>query len=143
MDQVELHLPPRVQYVGLARQIVKAAARQASMSDERLADLEIAVSEATTNAILAHHRVQHDPAIVVAFEVRAEDFQVEIRDTRPGFDFDPTALGGVQDRDWQAEGGLGVTLIRGLADQVDFLRARGMRVVMSFKLNGQREAADA
>lgn len=143
MDQIELHLPPRVQYVGLARQLVKAAARQASMSDERLADLEIAVSEATTNAILAHHRAQQEPAIVVAFESLADEFRVEIRDAGPGFE--PAQLLSIDghERDWQAEGGLGVTLIRGLADHVDFLRSRGMRVVMSFKLNGEREAADA
>lgn len=130
MADVELHLPPDVVYVGLARLVVTTAARQAGMDDERVEDLKIAVSEATTNAMLTHQRNGVDQAVVLAFGPHEQLFEVVIQDTGPGFDppepLDPDS------RDWMEEGGLGVTVIRGLTDGVDFLREQGTRVHMRF-----------
>lgn len=130
MGEVELHLPPDVVYVGLARLVVTTAARQAGMDDERVEDLKIAVSEATTNAMLAHQRDEVDQAVVLAFGPRARLFEVVIQDTGPGFE--PPEPVDVETRDWMDEGGLGVTVIRGLTDAVDFVRDQGMRVHMRF-----------
>lgn len=128
---VELHLPPDVQYVGLARLVVTLAARQAGMADERVEDLKIAVSEATTNAIRAHRQAEEPGPVVLAFGPTADDtFGVTIVDTGPGFD--PLPPDAHQQREWTDEGGLGVTLIRGLADDVEFVRGEGMRVNMHF-----------
>jgi serine/threonine-protein kinase RsbW len=129
--QVELQLPADTQYVGLARLVVTVAARQAGMADERVEDLKIAVSEATTNAINAHRRYQHETPVVLQFGPTESDaFEVTILDAGPGFEPAPP----VDERDWSLEGGLGVTLIQGLADEVTFLRGEGMRVQMSFKV---------
>lgn len=130
-SEVELHLPPDVQYVGLARLVVTVAARQAGMADERVEDLKIAVSEATTNAILAHRRTDEPRPVVLSFGPTPQDaFGVTIIDTGPGFDPAPPEAQTV--REWTDEGGLGVTLIRGLADDVEFMRGEGMRVNMRF-----------
>ncbi len=132
MSGVELHVPPDVVYVGLARLVVTTAARKSGMDDGRIEDLKIAVSEATTNAILAHQRVDRDRPVVLMFGPREDQFEVVIQDTGPGFepplDQDPT------DRDWAEEGGLGVTVIRGLTDGVDFIREGGTRVHMRFSV---------
>lgn len=140
--EVELHLPPDVQYVGLARLVVTVAARQAGMADERVEDLKIAVSEATTNAILAHRRSELPLPVVLTFGPTASDaFGVTIIDAGPGFD--PLAPEAHEQRDWTDENGLGVTLIRGLADDVEFLRGEGMAVNMRFAVglsaNGRRD----
>lgn len=137
---VELRVPPDVQYVGLARLVVTVAARQAGMAGERVEDLKIAVSEATTNAILAHNRSHEDRPIVLSFGPTDRGaFEVTILDDGPGFE--PDDLAGADERDWTIEGGLGVTLIRGLADEVEFLRGEGMSVNMRFTVglssNGQ------
>lgn len=130
-DAVELRVPPDVQYVGLARLVVTVAARQAGMAGERVEDLKIAVSEATTNAILAHNRSAEDRPVVLSFgPTEHGSFEVTILDDGPGFE--PEDLAGTQERDWTLEGGLGVTLIRGLADEVEFLRGEGMSVNMRF-----------
>ena len=130
-SEVELHLPPDVQYVGLARLVVTVAARQAGMADERVEDLKIAVSEATTNAILAHRRTDEPRPVVLSFGPTPQDaFGVTIIDTGPGFDPAPPEAHTM--REWTDEGGLGVTLIRGLADDVEFMRGEGMRVNMRF-----------
>ncbi len=129
MSDVELHLPPDVVYVGLARLVVTAAARQSGMDSARVEDLKIAVSEATTNAILAHQRVEVAMPVVLAFGPREGQFQVTIQDTGPGFD---PPVDDVDGRDWTKEGGLGVTVIRGLADDVSFVREKGTQVNMTF-----------
>ncbi|HUH06879.1 MAG TPA: ATP-binding protein [Egibacteraceae bacterium] len=137
MSGVELHLPPHVQYVALARLVVTAAARQAGMSDERLEDLKIAVSEATANAIIAHASAESPEAVVLFFGATGDGmFEVTIRDAGPGFDPGPAEAD--MDREWASEGGLGVVLIRGLADDVQFVRGEGMKVHMRFGvgLNG-------
>jgi len=132
--QVELQLPADTQYVGLARLVVTAVARQAGMADERLEDLKIAVSEATTNAIKAHHRHQELKPVILQFGPTGNSsFEVTIVDAGPGFE--PLPL--VPNRDWTLEGGLGIVLIRELADDVRFVRGEGMRVHMSFKIGLQ------
>lgn len=130
-SEVELHLPPDVQYVGLARLVVTVAARQAGMADERVEDLKIAVSEATTNAIRAHLQAAQPGPVVLSFGLAPGDtFGVTIVDTGPGFD--PLPPEAQDQREWTDESGLGVTLIRGLADDVEFVRGEGMRVNMHF-----------
>jgi serine/threonine-protein kinase RsbW len=131
VDEVELQLPPDTQHVGLARLIVVTAARRAGMDEERVEDLRIAVSEATTNAILAHQRERSEERVALRFGASADgDFQVTIADSGPGFE--PRTEQELGQRDWTLENGLGVTLIRGLADHVEFIREEGMRVHLRF-----------
>lgn len=138
-SDVELRVPPDVLYVGLARLVVTAAARQSGLDDGRIEDLKIAVSEATTNAIRAHQRVNESRPVELVFGPDHEGFRVTIRDTGPGFEPPPE---GARDRDLTEEGGLGVTLIRGLADSVTYQAGSGTRVHMTFTVgasesNGQ------
>ncbi|HWB72960.1 MAG TPA: ATP-binding protein [Egibacteraceae bacterium] len=134
MSDVELRLPADVHYVSLARLVVTAAARQAGMSDDRVEDLKIAVSEATTNAIVAHRRQGTELPVVLSFgPTAARTFEVTISDTGAGFE--PLSPEAFQRRDPTTEGGLGVTIIRGLADDVEFVRGEGMRVHMRFEVD--------
>ncbi|MGI8876225.1 MAG: ATP-binding protein [Egibacteraceae bacterium] len=132
MSLVELHLPPDTQFVSLARLVVVTAARRSGMDEERLEDLRIAVSEATTNAILSHQRTEEAQRVVLSFGTRPTDevFQVTIADAGPGFE--PLPGDDLVERDWQMEGGLGITLIRNLADDVEFVRGEGMQVHLRF-----------
>ncbi|MGH8910753.1 MAG: ATP-binding protein [Egibacteraceae bacterium] len=130
--EVELQLPADTQYVGLARLVVTVAARNAGMAEERVEDLKIAVSEATTNAINAHHRYERNSPVVLQFGPSGDGwFEVTVVDAGPGFD----PMSPLQERDWTLEGGYGVMLIEGLADEVSFIRDEGMRVHMNFKVS--------
>jgi serine/threonine-protein kinase RsbW len=130
---VELQVPPDTRYVGLARLAVCAAARNAGLDQERTEDLRIAVSEATANAILAHQRQNTDRPVCLRFGVADSGaFVVTVADCGPGFD--PGSPRALEERDWTVEGGLGVTLIRGLADDVEFVRGEGMDVHLRFAI---------
>ena len=127
---VELRLPPDVAFVSIARLLVTLAARNCGMSSERLEDLRIAVSEATTNAIRAHQASESKEPVVLGFGPLDGGFEVVVSDAGPGFEpIDPAMAA---ERNWRNESGLGVTIIRGLADEVSFERLEGMRVNMRF-----------
>jgi serine/threonine-protein kinase RsbW len=133
-DAVELLLPPDTQHVGLARLVVVTAARRAGMDEGRVQDLRIAVSEATTNAILAHQRTSSSDRITLRFrDTGAGAFQVTITDA--GSQAGPDSVQASEDGAWPAEGGLGITLLEGLADEVEFVRGEGAAVQLRFVMS--------
>lgn len=141
MPDVELRVPPDAQYVGLARLVVTAAARGAGMTNDRLEDLKIAVSEATANAILAHQRTGGERPVVLSFgPTGADQFGVSIADAG---DADEDGVQAIGSATWHAEGGLGLTLIRGLADEVEFPGESGTSVHMRFRVGLTPPAATA
>lgn len=129
---VELRLPPEVANVAVARLLVTMAARNLGMSEERVEDLRVAVSEATTNAIRAHQQSADPRPVVLHFGPGDGGFQVVVVDAGPGFE--PVTPDAAAERDWRDESGLGVTIIRGLADDVAFDHHGGMRVDMRFSV---------
>ena len=145
MIDVELAVPPDAQYVGLARLIVTASARQAGMTSDRLEDLKIAVSEATASAIRARQRAADDQPVSLSFgPTGANHFAVTIADAGLMSDDDtPESIGS---RNFGSDGSLGVTLIRGLADIVDFSGdsgEAGMSVHMRFEVGAPVASASA
>jgi serine/threonine-protein kinase RsbW len=133
MTDVELSIPPDAQYVGLTRLIVTAGARQAGMTNDRLEDLKIAVGEAIASAILARQRAGDEQPVSLSFGITGSDaFAVTIADA--GLISDEDTAESIASRNWSADGSLGVTLIRGLADAVDFRGEAGTSVHMRFAL---------
>lgn len=136
MDLAELHLPRTVAYVGLARLIVTSGARLAGLPEERLEDLKIAVSEAAAHAVTAG-RTDGAP-LVVAFGVHRGAFEVHVLDSAI-FGHDPDR----PLREWPDEGGLGLTLMEGLADEVVFPEASASQLVLRFFIDGDGDHAGA
>lgn len=131
---IELEIPARPEYVGLARLVVSSlAANRRAIDDDRLDDLKLAVSEACTNAIEAHTANDTTDRVVVRCYERSDELEVRVEDQGTGFDpqtlpehppvTDPERL--------NFERGLGVPLIRTLVDRVDFHSSgSGTTVVM-------------
>jgi serine/threonine-protein kinase RsbW len=131
---VELEIPARGEYVGLARLVVSSlASSRRTLADDRVDDLKLALSEACTNAIEAHAEVGTEEAVVVRWVEGDDRLEVEVEDRGPGFDpstlpehppvTDPERL--------NFERGLGIPLIRSLVDEVVFERVeQGMAVRM-------------
>jgi serine/threonine-protein kinase RsbW len=131
---IELEIPPRAEYVGLARLVVSSlASTRRTLADDRIDDLKLALSEACTNAMEAHSGQAAGEPVVVRWAEADDRLEVEVEDRGPGFDpstlpehppvTDPERL--------NFERGLGIPLIRSLVDEVAFARAeRGMAVRM-------------
>lgn len=133
MGVVELDIPARADYLSLARVVVAAAAGvEPRFRDERIEDLRIAVSEATTNAIEAHadlHR-EGDPSsdrILIRCDLDDDRIEVEVQDRGGGFD--PSSAETAPDADapdrLEHERGLGIPLMRVLADEADISAVDG------------------
>jgi serine/threonine-protein kinase RsbW len=121
-DPVELEIPARPEFVALARLVVSAvASADASLSDDQVDDLKIAVSEACTNAIEAHGSIATEERVLLRCWSDDRGLQVSIEDRGPGFDpstlpdhpppTDPDRL--------KFERGLGIPLIRALVDEFE------------------------
>ena len=119
---IELEIPARPEYVALARLVVSSlASTRRDLADDRIDDLKVAVSEACTNAIEAHHSADTHDSVVVRCTEFDDRLQIEIEDRGEGFD--PESLPEhppVTDPDrLNFERGLGLPLIRTLVDEVD------------------------
>ncbi|HEX5366283.1 MAG TPA: ATP-binding protein [Acidimicrobiales bacterium] len=126
MAVVELAIPARSAYLSLIRLVVDAAvaALAPGLGGARLDDLKIAVSEACANAIEAHQGTYVEEPVVVRCIVEEERVTVEVVDRGAGFDPDrlerlPPAT---DPRRLRHESGLGIPLMRTLADEVAFRR---------------------
>lgn len=124
MPEVQLEIPARPEYLSLARQVVAAAAAlEPTFHDERIDDLRVAVSEATTNAVEAHADVSSTDRIVIRCNLGDDRIEVEVLDQGIGFDPDGMAVlpDAVEPTRLDFERGLGIPLMRVLADEAEIV----------------------
>lgn len=120
---IQLEIPPRRDHLALVRQLVTSAASIGHhLSARRLEDLRLAVSEACANAIDGEERCGTDAALRVTIEVTDLAVSVTVEDHGGGFS--PAELPELppigDPRRLVHERGLGVPLMRQLADDVRF-----------------------
>jgi len=75
-----MSIPAGTAYVGIIRLAVASLARTAGFDEERVDDIRIAVSEACTNAVLAHEEAGSDQPIKVAWTEAADRVIVRVED---------------------------------------------------------------
>src|SRR5919109_3121653 len=123
---VRLTIPARAEYITLCRLALTGIARLRALSDELLADLKLALTEAASNSV--RHAYGEDVGIVeISYELLPDRIVIEVTDDGTGFD--PTARRSVPDD--LSEGGLGIAIIRAIADDVEIGAAshgRGSRL---------------
>lgn len=121
MNGISLQVPARPEYLALVRSVVAAAAAlDPGLGDQRIEDLRLAVSEATTNAIEAHANFGSDERITIRCDLAGDRIEVEVKDYATGFEpsvlDDPDPLDAPGRLDY--EGGFGIPLMRVLADEM-------------------------
>jgi len=118
-----LEIPPRAEFVAVARLVVSTAAKsRRTLAEDRVADLTLALSEACTNAIEAHDAKDEADRVLVRVDEDEERLVVTVEDRGPGFDpLELPAHPAVTDPDrLNFERGLGIPIIRNLVDEVTF-----------------------
>ena len=134
----EAAFTPGDDYRPVVRLVLAAAeALEPPVDAQRLDDLRLAVTEACSNAVKVHRRDALSEPVVVACHIDDEAVRVDVHDRGPGFD--PDALAPLPDPEdperLEHEHGLGVPLIRQLADDVVFREASdGRGTVVSLSL---------
>src|SRR6476646_3416763 len=111
MRTVRLRVPARAEYIALTRLALSGLADLASVSDENVADLKLALTEAVSNSV-RHAYPGGDGFVSIAYELSATAMQIEVVDDGAGFDpVVPSPLEGEE----LSEGGLGIAIIRTIA----------------------------
>jgi serine/threonine-protein kinase RsbW len=112
---VRLTIPARAEYITLCRLALTGIARLRELSDELLADLKLALTEAASNSV-RHAYGEADVGVVqISYQLFPDRLVIEVVDEGEGFD--PVAL---EDNAGElSEGGLGIAIIRAIADEVE------------------------
>jgi serine/threonine-protein kinase RsbW len=113
---VRLTIPARAEYITLCRLALTGIARFRQLSDELLADLKLALTEAASNSV-RHAYDDEDAGVVdISYQLFSDRLVIEVTDEGEGFD--PAEAEG--DGAELSEGGLGIAIIRAIADEVEF-----------------------
>jgi serine/threonine-protein kinase RsbW len=123
MRTVRLRIPARAEYVALARLALSGLADLAALPEELVADLKLALTEAVSNSV-RHAYGEGGGFVSVSYELGHDSLAVEVVDDGEGFDPDkPPALEGEE----LTEGGLGIAIIRTIADDFELDTKPGVR----------------
>jgi serine/threonine-protein kinase RsbW len=113
---VRLTIPARAEYITLCRLALTGIARLRELSDELLADLKLALTEAASNSV-RHAYGDKDAGVVdISYQLFSDRLVIEVTDEGEGFDL-AEAEGSAAEL---SEGGLGIAIIRAIADDVEF-----------------------
>jgi serine/threonine-protein kinase RsbW len=113
---VRLTIPAKPEYITLSRLALAGLARVRRFGDDTLADLKLALTEACSNSV-RHAYGGGEGHVDISFELRDDRLIVEVADDGTGFE--PAELDGNGAGAELTEGGLGIAIIRSIADEVE------------------------
>jgi anti-sigma regulatory factor (Ser/Thr protein kinase) len=111
-ELVRISFPAKADYLLLARLALAGIARDVEVSDELLADLKLAVTEACGNSV-RHAYPDADGDVTVAYALEGETLEMVVEDRGIG-------VAPAQEPAGRAEldGGMGMSIIRTIVDDV-------------------------
>ncbi|MDX6438930.1 MAG: serine/threonine-protein kinase RsbW [Gaiellaceae bacterium] len=112
---VRLTIPAKPEYITLSRLALSGLSRVRALPDDTLADLKLALTEACSNSV-RHAYGEDEGHVDISFELRDDRLIVEVADDGSGFEPD---VAGSNGDDELSEGGLGIAIIRSIADEVE------------------------
>lgn len=113
---VRLSIPAKPEYITLSRLALTGLSRVRPLSDDTLADLKLALTEACSNSV-RHAYSDGEGHVQISFELLDDRIVVEVADDGSGFE--PNGAGGEPDDGELTEGGLGIAIIRSIADELE------------------------
>jgi serine/threonine-protein kinase RsbW len=116
-NSIRLTIPAKPEYITLCRLALTGLARVRSFPDELLADMKLALTEACSNSV-RHAYGDDGGSVDILYELGPDRLVVEVCDEGAGFD---VSENGDED-DSLTEGGLGIAIIRSIADELDIER---------------------
>jgi serine/threonine-protein kinase RsbW len=112
---VRLTIPAKAEYITLGRLALTGLSRLRELSDETLADLKLALTEACSNSVRHAYRDGREGVVDIYYDLHSDRLAIEVSDDGPGFDYVET-----DGEDGELnEGGLGIAIIRSLTDEFE------------------------
>jgi serine/threonine-protein kinase RsbW len=112
---IRLTIPARPEYISLCRLALTGLSRVRELSDETLADLKLALTEACSNSV-RHAYPGGEGVVEVSYALATDRIVIEVSDNGEGFALADRAAA---DGDQLTEGGLGIAIIRAIADEFE------------------------
>jgi serine/threonine-protein kinase RsbW len=112
---VRLTIPARAEYITLCRLALTGIGRLREFSDEVLADLKLALTEAASNSVRHAYAGANVGVVEISYQLLPDRLVIEVTDEGEGFD--PQEAEGAPEE--LSEGGLGIAIIRAIADEVE------------------------
>lgn len=119
---VEMRIPSDLVFERVVRAAAEEIGKQMGFSEERIADLTLAVSEAVTNAIEHGNRLQREIHVGVVFCMNAEDLEIRVIDQGEAKEPPEVRRCAISEESIEQGEirGLGLYLIHQLVDRVEF-----------------------
>jgi serine/threonine-protein kinase RsbW len=112
---VRLTIPAKAEYITLVRLALSGLSSFRPLDEETLGDLKLAVTEACSNSVRHAYRDGRAGSVEVVYELHPDRLVVEVSDDGEGFPLERAVpVGGSL-----TEGGLGIAIIRELADELE------------------------
>jgi anti-sigma regulatory factor (Ser/Thr protein kinase) len=111
-ELVRISFPAKADYLLLARLVLSGIARDVDVSDELLADLKLAVTEACGNSV-RHAYPDADGDVTVAYVLEGETLEMVVEDHGIGVAASKELTGGSE-----LDGGMGMSIIGTIVDDV-------------------------
>ncbi len=121
---VRLRIPAKPEYIALGRLALTGLAQARGVDSDTIADLKLALTEAVSNSVRHAYDTVGEGQVEIRYELRGDRISVEVVDDGDGFDPDEAPS---FDGDELSEGGLGIAIIRTLADEVQIESRPGVR----------------
>lgn len=114
---VRLTIPAKPEYITLSRLALTGLSRVRPLPDATLADLKLALTEATSNSV-RHAYGDGEGHVEISFELLEDRLIVEVSDDGSGFEPAAGEANGSGEEEL-SEGGLGIAIIRSVADELE------------------------
>ena len=142
-DYIEIKVPAKPQYVGVARLAISGLASRVGFTYEEIEDLKIAASEAVTNAVQHAYSDDKVGEVILGCALYEDRLEIVVTDHGQSFDFEETKKKVGPYQEWNEdsplrEGGLGLYLMEALMDEVKVDHGEGVIVFMTKYLGGER-----
>ena len=111
---IRLTIPAKPEYITLSRLALTGLSRVRELPQETLGDLKLAITEACSNAV--RHAYPNGGGVVeILYDLQADRLVIEVADDGAGFELQD----GLDDSGDLSEGGLGIAIIRSIADEFE------------------------
>jgi serine/threonine-protein kinase RsbW len=121
---ISLRIPAKPEYITLCRLALTGLSQLRAMTDETIADLKLALTEAVSNSVRHAYGEHGEGHVDIRYVLDPDRLCIEVVDDGEGFDPDeaPSFEG-----DELSEGGLGIAIIRTIADELEIRSRPGER----------------
>jgi serine/threonine-protein kinase RsbW len=121
---IRLRIPAKPEYITLCRLALSGLAQLRPIAEDTLADLKLALTEAVSNSVRHAYGPNGNGHVDVTYELRADGLGIQVVDDGAGFDpHEPPSF----EDDELSEGGLGIAIIRSIADELEIVSQPGTR----------------